>query len=102
MIPLEPNAFLTILQHSGETLLAGLVAGVGLPALFALGMLILSPAPAVVGADGGVTDGGRGTVGGARRALAIICFAIVILAILFAVYYLVVAGQKLPSPWKFW
>lgn len=72
----------------------GLIAGAGLPALFAAGLYSLSrgPKPQAAGADGTESDA---IVGGSAVGLivAAICFLIVVAAIAWGVYEVYVTGH---------
>ncbi|HZU54928.1 MAG TPA: hypothetical protein VFA06_03560 [Actinocrinis sp.] len=77
-----------------KIVVVGLLAGAGLPALFAVGLRALSPAR---GAESGTTRGGQGPDGGGRAAsagspglaLAVLCFAVVLAAIGWGIYSIV-------------
>jgi hypothetical protein len=71
----------------------GLVAGAGLPALFAIGMFSLSRGPRLraAGADGGSDALVGGSVAG--MAAAALCFLIVLAAIGWGVYQIYVLGH---------
>jgi hypothetical protein len=67
----------------------GLVAGAGLPALFAVGLRALSMGDRAQTADGA----GEGAVGGGSNplgvAVAVVCFAIVLAAVAWGIYFIV-------------
>jgi hypothetical protein len=68
----------------------GLLAGAGLPALFALGLRALNPAQAAAGAEASAEGDGRvansGPVGIAAASL---CFLIILAAIAWGIYTIV-------------
>jgi hypothetical protein len=74
-----------------EIVVIGLLAGAGLPALFAIGLRAL-------GAPGRehVTVADDELVGGSRAgiAIAVVCFALVLAAIGYAIYIIVLSGHK--------
>jgi hypothetical protein len=70
-----------------KVLVVSLLFGAGIPALFAVGVRAL--APAADGADG--TPGAR--PGPARRAVGVLCFAVVVAAVVLGVVRLV-TGSK--------
>lgn len=73
--------------------LGALILGAGLPALFALGMRSMASGQTVAaGANGGevITSG---SMTGAGRLGAIVCFGIVILAVLFGIVVLIWGKQ---------
>jgi hypothetical protein len=78
-----------------EILVVGLLAGAGLPALVALGLLALSPSP-------GPSPGPRAASGTAvaarpnpvRVAVAALCFAVVLAAIGYGIYLIVKSGHS--------
>ena len=83
-----------------KIVVVGLLAGAGLPALFAIGLRALAmrpggaaPAPASAGggAGGGTAEEGDGLVGGSALgvALASLCFAVVLAAIGWGIYSIV-------------
>lgn len=68
-----------------QVLVAALVLGAGLPAMFALGLRLWSP----------VSDHGTAVAAGpVRRAGAVLCFAVVAAAIVVAIGYLVMTGHR--------
>ena len=87
-----------------QILVAGLILGAGVPALFALGLRAMTipgrstaTANATAGAEpGGETEGesgltvGRNPVG---MALAVLCFAIVLAAIAYGIHFIVTGGH---------
>lgn len=81
----------------GKVVVAGLLFGAGLPAIFALGLRALhlgAPAPATVGAGqpgGAAADDSDRLVGGnpLGMVLAGICFLIVVAALIWGVYLIV-------------
>lgn len=74
-----------------QVLAVGLVLGVGLPALFALGVKSLNTGRVVVaaGPDGEVTKASTAGVVGAT-----VCFAVCVLAVLFGII-VIIWGKKL-------
>jgi hypothetical protein len=74
-----------------EILVVGLLAGAGLPALFAIGIRALG-----MPGKGHVAVADDEIVGGnpAGIAIAVVCFAIVLAAIGFGVYIIVASGHK--------
>jgi len=68
----------------GSVLVAGLILGAGLPALFALGVKMLTP----------VTADGVQYVSPVRRSLGYLCFAICILAVALGVVFLALGGHS--------
>lgn len=80
-----------VLSALTQVLIAGLLLGAGLPALFALGIRALS-GTTVATADGlDLTDGTRTT--GANRPLAYVCFGACVLAVLFGIVVIVFGKQ---------
>jgi hypothetical protein len=79
------------LKAVGEIVVIGLLAGAGLPALFAIGVRALG-APG----KGHVTVSEDEVVGGSRAglAVAIACFLIVLAAIAYGIYIIVAFGRK--------
>jgi hypothetical protein len=78
-----------------EIVVVGLLAGAGLPALFALGLRALgTPARGRGGARGQAGSGAL--VGGspAGAAVAALCFGIVLAAISYGIYIIVASGHK--------
>ncbi len=73
-----------------EIVVVGLLAGAGLPAIFALGLRVLGTP-----AKGHVKVSDDELVGGSRAgiALAAICFAIVLAAIGYGIYIIVISGH---------
>ncbi len=80
-----------------QILVVGLIAGAGLPAVFAVGIRVLSPPQPLsgpVGSVGSVDGGGRTDAAVAVRsvpriAAATVCFAVVGAAIIWALYLIV-------------
>jgi len=72
-------------QTAWKVVLAGLVLGAGLPAMFALGVRFSAGGP------GGSTDATGGVRGG-YRALSVLCFAIVALAVSLGILVVVASG----------
>ena len=74
-----------------EIVVVGLLAGAGLPALFAIGLRALGKP-----AKGHVTVADDELVGGSRAGIAIaaVCFAIVLAAVGYGIYIIVVSGHK--------
>jgi hypothetical protein len=74
-----------------EIVVVGLLAGAGLPALFAIGMRALArPARGRVSPDSGELVGGNP----AGIALAAACFLVVLAAIGYGIYIIVASGHK--------
>ena len=69
----------------------GLLAGAGLPALFAIGLRALTLRPGGAPAPAGVSEDGDEIVGGSALgiALASLCFAVVLAAIGWGIYSIV-------------
>lgn len=68
----------------------GLLAGAGLPALFALGLRVLSPRPQAAAAGAaGDPDGQAATSGPLGILAASLCFAIILAAIGWGIYSIV-------------
>ena len=69
----------------------GLLAGAGLPALFAIGLRALTLRPGGAPAPAGAADDGDEIVGGSALgiALASLCFAVVLAAIGWGIYSIV-------------
>ncbi|HTU76216.1 MAG TPA: hypothetical protein VMG38_22080 [Trebonia sp.] len=82
-----------------KTVVYGLIAGAGLPALFAVGLYALSRGPrvAAAGADGG--ESSETVVGGSiiGMIVAAICFLVILAAIGWGVHYIYVAGHPAPK-----
>jgi hypothetical protein len=79
------------LHAIGEIVVVGLLAGAGLPALFAIGVRALgSPG------KGHVTTSQDEVVGGSRAGIAVaaLCFLIVLAAIGYGIYIIVSTGHK--------
>jgi hypothetical protein len=72
-------------QAAWKVVVAGLVLGAGLPAVFALGVRLSA---AGAGATSVPVDGGRG----AFRALGLVCFVVVALAVALGITVIVAAG----------
>ncbi len=73
-----------------QILVVGLLAGAGLPAIFALGVRTLVPPetqPVAVGA--GSHDAAPVTASPPRVAVAVLCFAVVVAAIAYGLYLIV-------------
>ncbi len=68
-----------------QVLVAALALGAGLPAMFALGLWARSP----VTVDGRVLNPGPG-----RKALGLVCFGVVAVAIAVGIGYLVLTGHR--------
>ena len=82
----------------------GLIAGAGLPAIFATGLYTLSwgPRTATVGADGGTVSGDRDSdrvIGGnvLGIAIAVILFLVVLAAIGWGIYEVYQIGHPAPA-----
>ena len=74
-----------------EIVVVGLLAGAGLPAVFALGLRALS-APGR--GRGGTGAGAAGGASPAGIAVAALCFAIVLAAIGYGIFIIVASGHK--------
>lgn len=74
-----------------QVVAVGLLIGAGLPALFALGIRALNPAGAVVAASTASTGSARPTAAGST--VAVICFAVCVLAVLFGIVVIVLGKQ---------
>jgi hypothetical protein len=74
-----------------EIVVVGLLAGAGLPALFAIGMRALG----MPGKGRAVSADGNRLVGGnpATTAIAAFCFAIVLAAVGYGIYFIVISGH---------
>jgi hypothetical protein len=72
-----------------KIIVIGLLAGAGLPALFAVGLRALNTRPQAAGTAGG--DGTAGTAGAGPLGIviAVICFAVVLAAIGWGIYSIV-------------
>jgi hypothetical protein len=68
-----------------QILVVGLLAGAGLPALVAVGLRVLSP--------GSGAGAGAGSVAVGRYGAALSCFAIVLAAIGYGIYLIVIGGH---------
>jgi hypothetical protein len=81
-----------------KTVVYGLIAGAGLPALFAVGLYALSRGPRVATA-GGDADTSDTVVGGSviGMIVAAICFLVILAAIGWGVHYIYVAGHPAPK-----
>lgn len=79
------------LQGVWPILVFGILLGAGLPAIFALGLKIGSPA-AAASSDG--TTAVLGPVSTARKIAAGLCFGLVALAALGGIVFLVVTGHR--------
>ncbi|MFD0273556.1 hypothetical protein ACFVHB_06510 [Kitasatospora sp. NPDC127111] len=75
-----------------KIIVVGLLAGAGLPALFAVGVRALNP-PARAG-EGTAEEAaaGRATAGPLGRAVAVVCFAVVLAAIGWGIFIIVNHG----------
>ena len=73
-------AFVTTAQHLGQILVAGVLIGAGLPALFALGVRLLSTANA--GEGGSAVRRQTGFIG------AIACFSLVVVAVVTGILFI--------------
>ena len=69
-----------------QIIVVGLIAGAGLPALFAIGLRALN-----MPGDGAQPSGPGGLVGGSRvgMATAMLCFAVVLAAVGWGIYFIV-------------
>jgi hypothetical protein len=83
-----------------KTVVYGLIAGAGLPALFAIGLSALSRGPRVATASGGSgagsdADASDTVVGGSivGMIVAAICFLIILAAIGWGIHYIYVSGH---------
>ena len=75
-------------QSAWKVVVAGLVLGAGLPAVFALG--VRSTAVATAGGGGAGTGGGASAT--LMRVLAVVCFALVVVAVALGITIVVAAG----------
>ena len=83
------------LSGSWKVLVAGLLLGAGLPTLFAVGVRSLAHAAtgsAAGPASGPVSSMASGARAAAVRSLGILCFAVVVLAVLLGLTYIVASG----------
>lgn len=71
--------FVTTAQHLGQILVAGVVIGAGLPALFAFGVRLLATA----NADGSTAARRQGGIVGAFA-----CFALVVVAVVTGILFI--------------
>ncbi len=80
-----------------EIVVVGLLAGAGLPALFAIGMRVLgAPARGTAGPDGAARPTRSDKLVGGRpaaMAIAALCFAICASAVAYGIYIIVVSGH---------
>ena len=79
------------LEGAWKVLLAGLVLGAGLPALFAVGVRALAHGQPGDGAPS-VAPGGADASRLAGRLVAVLCFAVVVLAVALGITYIVATG----------
>ncbi len=87
-----------ILHSLWQVTAVGIMLGVGLPALFSLGMrsLEVGRVPAPAGATRGVSS--DGTVAGTGGKIgAYVCFAVCILAVLFGIVVIIFGKQLFPK-----
>ena len=78
------------LEGAWKVLLAGLLLGTGLPALFALGVRSLAYGAGDADVPGsGVASPARSAIG---KGIAVVLFAVVVLAILLGIAYIVAGG----------
>ncbi|WP_019925743.1 hypothetical protein [Nocardia sp. BMG111209] len=77
------HTFYAIIKSLGEVTLIGLLLGAGIPLIFGLGVRFWALEPAV--AEGGTATARRGNP--AAQAIAYICFAIVIIAVVLGIVY---------------
>lgn len=82
--------FLGMLDSLWQIVVFALLIGAGLPAVFALGLRALSPAPPVA-ADG--TPAGSENPGPGGRVAAGACFAIVVAAVVAGIWLIAAAGH---------
>ncbi|HUN36436.1 MAG TPA: hypothetical protein VMU95_30950 [Trebonia sp.] len=87
-----------------KTVVYGLIAGAGLPALFAIGLSALSRGPrvataAVGGGTGSDAESSDTVYGGSIIGLIIaaICFLVILAAIGWGIHYIYVAGHPAPK-----
>jgi hypothetical protein len=71
-----------------KIVVVGLLAGAGLPVLFAIGLRALYPHPATA-TEGGGGAAAKGTAGPVGVAAAALCFAVVLAAIGWGIYSIV-------------
>lgn len=85
---------LQTLSSLWEIVVFGILLGAGLPAVFALGLRALSPRAALapVSPSGGTVP--MEQVGARRKAIAVVCFGVVIAAVATAIVYLIVTGHR--------
>jgi hypothetical protein len=82
-----------------KTVVYGLIAGAGLPALFAVGLYAMSRGPRLAAAGPEGTESSDTVVGGSVIGIivAAICFLIILAAIGWGVHYIYVAGHPAPK-----
>ncbi|WP_216894074.1 hypothetical protein [Nocardia alni] len=79
------HTFDAIVKSLGEVVLISVILGAGLPLIYAIGVRFWSMETATVSADGTATAGGRNPI---AQAVAYLCFAIVILAVVVGILYI--------------
>ena len=92
MIPLALNAA-KIFSELATVMVVALVLGAGVPALFALGMRATTMGR-TVSADGHTEVG---TMSVAGRVLSLLCFGIVVLAVLLGIAFIIAGKQIMAS-----
>ena len=84
---------LQTLSSLWEIVVFGILLGAGLPAVFALGLKALSPQTALAPVSSSGTAP-MAQIGAGRKVLSGVCFAIVIVAVVIAIVYLIVTGHR--------
>jgi hypothetical protein len=82
-----------------KTIVYGLIAGAGLPALFAVGLYALSRGPRVATAGQEGAETSETVVGGSITGIivAAICFLVILAAIGWGIHYIYVSGHPAPK-----
>ncbi len=79
------HTFDAIAKSLGEVVLISVLLGAGLPLIYALGVRFWSAETATASVGGTATAGGRNPV---AQAIAYLCFAIVIVAVVIGILYI--------------